>query len=134
MHIENVPSDTINILNAYLKHSIRYNKYIICIFKAFHHMTNVFMTPGIPKLVHTSIPTRNSIMLFVVSLSHQTRMNVLRTLPLTYVCIVLFCAQLGVKSIWMHCSIHRLTQIRNYLSMVWLKNPLLLESILPGMI
>ena len=33
MHIWNIPSDTTSILNAYLKHSIRYSKYIKCISK-----------------------------------------------------------------------------------------------------
>jgi len=28
MHTEHIPSDTTRILEAYLKHSIRYNKYI----------------------------------------------------------------------------------------------------------
>ena len=35
---EYIPSDTTIILNAYLKHSIRYSKYIKCIFKTFHQI------------------------------------------------------------------------------------------------
>ena len=45
MH-EYIPSDTTSIFNAYLKHSIRYNKYIKCIFKTFHQIQQVHMGPG----------------------------------------------------------------------------------------
>ena len=37
-----IPSDTTSIAYASLKHSIRYNKYSLCIFKTFHQIQQVY--------------------------------------------------------------------------------------------
>ena len=46
LKIATFPSDTTSLLNAYSRHSIRYNKYIKCTFKTFHEIQQIYMGSG----------------------------------------------------------------------------------------